>query len=241
MWCPGCRADVAAELSLDSRHFRCARCNAELGQAAGSFGVATPIAVKSTDAEQSARDLLARWNAQNVLTPGTRPAEDKTQALVKSENRADHEVQAETTSKKRRLDRAEAQTISLPEFNAYTPTPRPASWSATIGQVCAYLGIGLITCGTAVVVWGYFGGPPQYAPTGWLVTTIGQMFLFLGVVTLISSGMEQTAAEVASRMETLGTRLVRIESLQHHLAGPHRRRKAKKQRRELSDHQQEAA
>jgi hypothetical protein len=107
--------------------------------------------------------------------------------------------------------------------------------------VCAYLGIGLITCGTAVVVWGYFGGPAQYAPTGWLVTTIGQMFLFLGVVTLISSGMEQTAAEVASRMETLGARLVRIESLQHRLAGPHVRRRSRSKRQEKGDHQQEAA
>jgi hypothetical protein len=92
--------------------------------------------------------------------------------------------------------------------------------------MCAYFGIGLITCGTAVVVWGYFGGPVNFAPTGWLITTIGQMFLFLGVVTLISSGMEQTTAEVAARMQILGERLIRIETLQrkHELAGPHQRR-----------------
>jgi hypothetical protein len=241
MWCPGCRADVAAELSQDSRHFRCARCNSELGQAAGSFGVAIPIVAKSTDAEQSARDLLARWSAQNVLTPGGRPSEEKAETLVKSEGAAIREAQADRTPRQRRLDQAEVQTISAPELNVHQSAPRPANWSATIGQVCAYLGIGLITCGTAVVVWGYFGGPPKLAPTGWLVTTIGQMFLFLGVVTLISSGLDQTAAEVASRMETLGARLVRIESLQHELAGPHRRRKAKNQRRESRDNQQEAA
>jgi hypothetical protein len=37
------------------------------------------------------------------------------------------------------------------------------------------------------------------------------MLLFLGVVTLVSAGMEQTTHEVARRIETLGQRLVRIE------------------------------
>jgi hypothetical protein len=106
------------------------------------------------------------------------------------------------------------------------PAAKPPSWGATVGQMCAYFGIGLIACGTSVVLWGYFGGPANYAPTGWLITTIGQMFLFLGVVTLISSGMEQTTAEVAERIEVLGQRLIRIESHQreHALAGPHQRR-----------------
>lgn len=240
MWCPGCRADVAAELSLDSRHFRCARCNAELGQAAGSFGAALPVATKSTDAEQSARELLARWSAQNVLTPGSHVSDAKADSLVKNEGNEVRETQAERIPKKRRVDRAEAQSIPIPELTRHSYAPRPSNWSATIGQVCAYLGIGLITCGTAVVVWGYFGGPPQFAPTGWLVTTIGQMFLFLGVVTLISSGLEQTAAEVASRMETLGARLVRIESLQHQLRGPHERRKKRHKSPDSRDRQEAA-
>ena len=104
----------------------------------------------------------------------------------------------------------------------------------TIGQVCAHFGIGLTTCGTAVVLWSFFGGPANYGPTGWLVTTIGQMFLFLGVVTLVSNGMEQTSSEVAARIEILGQRLIRIENLhrQHALTGPHRRKK-KRERSEM--------
>ena len=31
MWCPSCRADVAAELSTDNRRMLCARCQTELG------------------------------------------------------------------------------------------------------------------------------------------------------------------------------------------------------------------
>src|SRR5262245_42005247 len=69
MWCPACRADVAAELSSDSRHFRCARCSTELGTAIGSLGAVLPSPSSPTDAERNARELLARWNAQNSMTP----------------------------------------------------------------------------------------------------------------------------------------------------------------------------
>jgi len=53
------------------------------------------------------------------------------------------------------------------------------------------------------VMWSYFGGPPTYMPTGWLTAAVGQMLLFLGVVTLISNGMDQTVAEVAWRVDHL--------------------------------------
>lgn len=80
-----------------------------------------------------------------------------------------------------------------------------------IGQIFAYLGVGGLTVGTSLVLMGYFGGPASYATTGWLITTAGQMLLFLGVVTLVSGGMEQTTQEVARRIDTLGERLVKIE------------------------------
>ena len=104
----------------------------------------------------------------------------------------------------------------------------------TVGQICAYFGIGLITCGTAVVLWAYFGGPMQFAPTGWLVTTVGQMFLFLGVVTLVSSGMEQTSAEVAARIDLLGQRLRRSERL-HGEAESHRRKRRRESVNDSND------
>ena len=62
-----------------------------------------------------------------------------------------------------------------------------------------------------MVLVGYLGGPTHYAPTGWFTTTIGQMLLFLGVVTLVSAGMEQTTLEVTRRVDALGEQLGRLE------------------------------
>ncbi len=88
----------------------------------------------------------------------------------------------------------------------------------------AYAGVLALTVGAAFVLMGYFGGPrwQSYTPTGWLITTTGQMLLFLGVVTLVSGGMEQTTEEVARRIDRLGQRIIRIEwaSQNHALKGP---------------------
>jgi len=106
---------------------------------------------------------------------------------------------------------------------AHAPTPphflaapvsmadKSSKWVTLVGQIFAYLGVGCLTVGTSLVLMGYFGGPASYVTTGWLVTTAGQMLLFLGVITLVSGGMEQTTQEVARRIDTLGERLVRIE------------------------------
>jgi hypothetical protein len=82
-----------------------------------------------------------------------------------------------------------------------------------LGQLLAYGGVAMLTVGSTFVVWSYFGGPAGYAPTGWLATTAGQMLLFLGVITLISSGLDQTTHEVRTRIERLGDRIVRIEQI----------------------------
>jgi hypothetical protein len=82
-------------------------------------------------------------------------------------------------------------------------TRRRISWTGIAGQACAYLGVGVLTCGSVLAMWSYFGGPAAYLPAGGLVAAIGQMLLFLGVVTLISNGMEQTTIEVAWRIDHL--------------------------------------
>ena len=99
---------------------------------------------------------------------------------------------------------------------------RNTNWTSLGGQLLAYCGVGLITIGTALVLWGYFGGPVHYTPTGWLVATAGQMLLFLGVIMLVSGGLEQTTEEVSRKMEQIGERLIRIEqnSLEQTLRGP---------------------
>ncbi len=85
------------------------------------------------------------------------------------------------------------------------------NWVAWFGQALAYVGAATLTAGAGMVLVGYLGGPLHYAPTGWFTTTVGQMLLFLGVVTLVSAGMEQTTVEVAYRIDTLGEQLDRME------------------------------
>ncbi len=98
----------------------------------------------------------------------------------------------------------------------------PARTAGPLGQLLAYGGVLGLTVGGAFVVWSYFGGPPGYAPTGWLLTTAGQMLLFLGIVTLIAGGMEKTTHEVRTRIETLGGSLARIEQAQKQaMKAPH--------------------
>ena len=99
---------------------------------------------------------------------------------------------------------------------------RKANSTAALGQLLAYAGVLGLTVGGAFVVWSYFGGPPGYAPTGWLLTTGGQMLLFLGIVTLISGGMERTSHEVRTRIEYLGESIHRLEhGHAHALRSPH--------------------
>ncbi len=85
------------------------------------------------------------------------------------------------------------------------------SWSTTAGQMLAYLGVLGLTAGACLVVWCNFGGPVNYAATGWLIATAGQMLLFFGVVTLVSGGLEQTTDHVNKRIEQLGDHIMRIE------------------------------
>lgn len=106
-----------------------------------------------------------------------------------------------------------AHRIPAPHFQRapVSLADKSSKWVTLVGQLFAYFGVGGLTVGTVLVLMGHFGGPSHYATTGWLVTTAGQMLLFLGVVTLVSGGMEQTTQEVARRIDTLGDRLVRIE------------------------------
>jgi hypothetical protein len=134
-------------------------------------------------------------------------------------------AQAQAPRPARRNDAAHRH-IPAPHFSmeAFVTSggKSPGASESLWGQILAYVGVGLLTIGTTLVLWGYFGGPANYAPTGWLVTTAGQMLLFLGVVTLISGGMQQTTHEVAQRVTFLGEHMLRIEeATQQVLQGPH--------------------
>ncbi|MEX1097096.1 MAG: hypothetical protein WED34_13695 [Planctomycetales bacterium] len=101
--------------------------------------------------------------------------------------------------------------------------PAKANVATAAGQYLAYFGVGTLAVGTILVLWGYFGGPENYAPTGWLIATAGQMLLFLGVVTLVSGGMDQTNHDVKTRIERLGEQILRFErsTREHALRGPY--------------------
>ena len=115
-------------------------------------------------------------------------------------------------------------SLPAPHFDVQPARPRPAAGRGETawGQLLAYAGVAVLTIGTALVVWGYLGGPETYAPTGWLVATIGQMLLLLGVVTLVAGGMQQTTHEVSSRVAHLNGRVIRVEQTANEiLRGPH--------------------
>lgn len=117
------------------------------------------------------------------------------------------------------------QSLPSPHFNvqaAAQAPPRSGRSESLWGQLLAYAGVGVLTIGTVLVLWGHFAGQGNYASTGWLIATGGQMLLFLGVVTLVSGGMQQTTHEVTQRVEYLGERMIRIEqSTRDLLQGPH--------------------
>ena len=104
-----------------------------------------------------------------------------------------------------------APTVQMRPSWSQRQTRKRSTIGQIFGQILAYLGILAITGGTALVIWGYFGGPAEYAPTGWLVATGGQMLLFLGIVTLVSEGLEQSSVEMHSHVELLDHRLERLE------------------------------
>lgn len=290
MWCPSCRADVAAELSTDNRRMLCARCQSELGLAA--VATAQPShstsAPRTTETERNARELLARWSAQNMLDvpapsvgagafakpngsvdlPITRtelrfdgPRQNvpspsaafldaaRTQRDVSGgpvEVALDGEHQDEPSGKKSRAARlAKAAVSEVPPvveqsntstheepshdlhhdnheaFHQHQHQHRP-TFVMMAGQICAYAGVGLLTCGTVLGMWNYFGGPAHFLPMGWLTAAVGQLLLFLGVITLIRCGLDQTITEVGWRIDFLAESVHHMESALDELADEHR-------------------
>lgn len=164
-----------------------------------------------------------RYDAPHQTTPAPVAAPQKLPTTAGSATGEDSEPRTPRRKKPRRPRLAEASQGDLPSTTPRheelvrkavdQPPPPSTNWTTLAGQLCAYGGVGLLTCGTVLVLSGYFGGPANYAPTGWLVAAVGQMLLFLGVVTLVSGGMEQTVDEVAWRVDQLGDRIIRLEQL----------------------------
>lgn len=119
-------------------------------------------------------------------------------------------VRSQRKAVQRHVDQSHGNKLKGPHFQM--APPKQPSWAVATGQWLAYLGVLGLTIGTAIVVYGHFGGYASYTPTGWLITTVGQMLLFLGVINLVSGGMEQSNDEVSQRIDIIGERLMRIEA-----------------------------
>jgi hypothetical protein len=158
-------------------------------------------------------------SAHGIPTPITansdRPSSDS--ADSGADPRPKRRRRKETTSPKIAISHQDEPIASLPSHDDMVrvavqhPHLRQGSWTTSIGQLCAYGGVALLTLGTVMVLSGYFGGPTNYATTGWLVSAVGQMLLFLGVVTLVSGGMEQTVDEVSWRIDSLAEHIIQLE------------------------------
>jgi len=121
-------------------------------------------------------------------------------------------IRSQSRSRRRYIDEAhDAVGLRGPHF-AVSP-PKRSSLTSLTGQFLAYIGVLGLTIGTAIVIYGHFGGYSEYTPTGWLVTTVAQMLLFLGVINLVSGGIEQNNEDVSRRINVLGEQLMRIEQV----------------------------
>ncbi|QDT33407.1 hypothetical protein [Thalassoglobus polymorphus] len=146
-----------------------------------------------------------------------------------------HEQAQSTESQREHYSHSAHVQAPAPHFDvvaaAKQSKSRPGRSEVIWGQLMAYAGVGVLTVGTILVLWGYFGMVEQYASTGWLLSTAGQMLLLLGIVTLVSGGMQQTTHEVTERIEYLGGRMIRIEqSTDQLLKGPHLGKKTRRQK-----------
>jgi len=216
MWCPTCQADVAAELTPDQRRLLCARCHTEL--ALSATDPTRPGSVRVSDAERTARDLLARWSADSIVdvvkpseihppepqTPASIPVFELPRPVSETSSQNGGGIE-HRSSRRRRLPRTVAAQ------------PLPKTWTSTMAQCVAYGGVAGITYGAALILWSHFGGPEHYAPSGWLLATVGQMLLFLGLVTLVAGHLERYSEQLDRRFGELAERLDRAEN--------HRRRK----------------
>ncbi|MFK7820437.1 MAG: hypothetical protein AB8G99_17080 [Planctomycetaceae bacterium] len=198
-----------------------------------------PPAPRLKPSQTHQRENAPSKEVRSMTSPGHQSEEERPRATrpVKTSKRSIrvdrpasvHDVtdtSAETTRLRsqrrpvsRYIDGPHAKELSGPHFEM--APPKQSSWAVTTGQWLAYTGVLGLTIGTAVVVGGYFGGYSNYTPTGWLIVTVGQMLLFLGVINMVSGGMEQSNNEVSHRIEVLGERLLRMEASTHEaLRGP---------------------
>ncbi len=155
----------------------------------------------------------------NSGTGGGRYRIDTAEPVAETVGTGDTRTRTQGRSRRRYIDEPHDSAIRGPHFQV--TAPRRSNITTITGQFLAYAGVLGLTIGTAMVIYGHFGGYSDYTPTGWLVTTVAQMMLFLGVINLVSGGIEQTNDDVSQRINVLGEQLMRIEQVtEEALRGP---------------------
>lgn len=184
------------------------------GGASHSFESPTPA-----QQSQPAANSDAAAPRSNSSPDGRRIRIDSGQTQGEVLSTADSRTRTQSPARQRYIDEPHESAMRGPHFEV-TRQPR-SNLTAMTGQFLAYLGVLGLTIGTALVIYGHFGGYSEYTPTGWLVTTVAQMMLFLGVINLVSGGIEKNNDDVSARINHLGEQLMRIEHVTEEvLRGP---------------------
>lgn len=216
MWCPTCQADMATELSADDRRLNCARCGGELGQSVTATLRRQPAPTSAASLDAAA--LLARWSA-----------EDQWHRADAAESEPSPVTELEIPAFRYTAQPVEATahaSDASPDGMAdrsQTARPRPTgttrnraagggSWLNVFGQLAAYAGTLLLTSGTVVVVVGVYQDATRHAVSGWLMAAIGQMLLLLGIVTIVTTSLEQAQQRFQKGVDRLERRLRRLEA-----------------------------
>ncbi|MEO2018089.1 MAG: hypothetical protein ABGZ53_27365 [Fuerstiella sp.] len=155
----------------------------------------------------------------NSSTGGGRRRIDTAEPVGETVETGSSRSRTQGRPRRRYIDEPHDSAVRGPHFQV--TVPRRSNITTITGQFLAYAGVLGLTIGTAMVIYGHFGGYSDYTPTGWLVTTVAQMMLFLGVINLVSGGIEQTNDDVSQRINVLGEQLMRIEQVtEEALRGP---------------------
>jgi len=180
--------------------------------------VEEPDSASEPVAEESAAEKLVEEPVANI--------EDESQDVVLPESNESEpaEFQPQRVDAAQPVAMSSAPHIDIQKLigERLAQEKRGINWLVLAGQWLSYLGVLGLTAGAALVVYGYFGGNVEMTPKGWMLTTAGQMLLLLGIVTLISGGLEQSNDEVNTRIELLGEQMLRFErdTKEHLLRGP---------------------
>lgn len=236
MWCARCQSDVAAEVAADNRRVHCANC----GQDLATHGDRKPVLATqeardllerwSNDRNVDPYAPLRKATSETATSAASPVAEvtvpSTTTSLSGKTLRVDtassdpappdadsEELKAPSSEKIFRFHTAHA--LSAPHADL-RPIDGPTTvgetnWMAMAGQWLSYAGVLGLAGGAGMVLLGHFRGPESYLATGWVVTMAGQMMLFLGMVTLISTGMEQASESIGRKVDGLGERMARLE------------------------------